>query len=224
MNLITDAVKENKLFNGLSCIQIESILKTSKYYTKKYKSGAQIINAGKKCSYTGIVISGNVCVQQYDVWGNRNIITKLTVGDMFGESFSFANNAVFLVDVEAADNCEILFADFNFFIKTSACTEYYKTFLQNLLNVFAQKNIHLTNKINQISHKSIRERVTAYLSAEYIKNEKNEFEIPFNRQQLADYLCVERSALSGELGKMRNDGLILFNKNKFTLLNIDTGV
>lgn len=124
-----------------------------------------------------------------------------------------------MVNVEAAEKCRILFLDIGKILNvcTPACS-HHNRLIHNLLYIMAKKNLMLTRKIDHMGQRSIREKVMAYLSFESEKQKKKTFGIPFNRQQLADYLAVDRSALSAELSRMKKDGLIEFEKNIFTLL------
>lgn len=143
----------------------------------------------------------------------------LEAGELFGEAYACMPGESLMVNVEAAEKCRILFLDIGKILNvcTPACS-HHNRLIHNLLYIMAKKNLMLTRKIDHMGQRSIREKVMAYLSFESEKQKKKTFGIPFNRQQLADYLAVDRSALSAELSRMKKDGLIEFEKNIFTLL------
>lgn len=211
-------ISNTEIFSGISEKEIEAILKCFKAYTKNYKKGEIIHQAGSKIKTMGLVISGSINIEQIDVWGNNNIFDNIEKGSVFAETYACVPDSLLMVDVIAAQETEILFLDIKKFIKVcSSYCSFHNKIINNLLIVIASKNLNLTKKISHITPKSIRGRLISYLSFQAMKNKKTDFEIPFNRQQLADYLCVDRSAMSNELSKMQKEGLLLFNKNKFHL-------
>ncbi len=167
----------------------------------------------------GIVLSGEVQVFQEDYYGNRSILAKIEKGDVFGESLACADSKAFPVSVVSTADSIILFIDCS---KLSApCAKvcsFHSRMIQNMLNIVSMKNIALMQKIEFVSKRSTREKLIAYLSSEAQRSKSSVFIIPFDRQELADYLYVDRSAMSTELGKMRDDGLLRFYKNQFELL------
>ena len=178
-----------------------------------------MFSSGDSAHFVGVVLSGSVHVLQEDYWGNRTILAHIPPGGLFGEAFSCAETDSLPVSVAAAEKSEVLFIDYKQIITTctSACM-FHMALIKNMMKLLAQKNIMLTQKMEIITHRTTRERLLAYLSAQAIKAGKSHFTIPFNRQQLADYLSVERSAMSTELSKMQSDGLIRTDRSKFELL------
>ena len=176
-----------------------------------------IFHAGTIVSEIGIVQSGSVNIEINDLWGNRSILSNVTVGQIFAESYALCQEPM-MVDVAAAENSEILFLDLHILTSDhfSGCS-WQNKFLKNTLRASVRKNIVLSNRIFCTAPKSIRTRLLAYLSQESVKAGSTTFQIPFNRQQMADYLNLDRSALSKELGRMRNEGILEFHKNQFTL-------
>ncbi len=209
-------IKESRLFKDISFQDIESLLHCLGAYLRTYKKGEIIYAAAQRITAMGLVLSGRVCIQQTDVWGNQNIFGYTGPGQVFGETYACAPGEMMMVDAIAASDCEILFLNIQKVLTTcpSACA-FHSRLVANLLAVMATKNLSLSRKINDISHKSIRDRLLSYLSYQAIKSGSNIFDIPFNRQELADYLCVDRSALSKELGKMKKEGLLTWHKNHF---------
>jgi CRP-like cAMP-binding protein len=168
-------------------------------------------------SSMGIVISGAVHLVRDDFWGNRTIIARVSAGDMFAESF--ACGKALPLGAIAVEKTEALFIDAK---KISgvcglACP-FHTKILNNMIQELAGKNIVLLNKIQHISQRTTREKLISYLSARAREAGASEFDIPFNREELAEFLSVDRSAMSSELGRMRAGGLLTFRKNHFTLL------
>lgn len=211
-------ISKTDLFGGITPQETQAMLQCLQSYTKCYEKNEMIYGAGTTASAMGLVLSGGVRIEQTDVWGNQNIFSTAGPGQVFAETYACVPGEVLMVDVVAAMDCEILFLNTAKVLKTcpSAC-QFHSRLVQNLLAVMASKNLNLTRKISHISQKSIRGRLLSYLSSQALRQGTSSFQIPFNRQQLADYLCVDRSALSAELGKMRDEGLLEFHKNLFTL-------
>lgn len=204
---------------GISENDLESLLVCMDAKRRIALKGEPLFVAGDRPEYVGIVLKGGVHVVQEDYWGKRTILSVVQVGGLFGEAFSAAEVAVLPVSVLAYSDCEILLIDCRKMLTTCSSSCLFHTQLtRNLMKVVASKNIALTQKIEHITKKTVRDRVLSYLSECALSEGKNSFSIPFNRQELADYLSVERSALSNTLGKMQVEGIIEFSKNKFTLL------
>lgn len=207
------------LFSGLSADEIQSVLACLSARTKEYGKDEFIITEDDRPPDVGIVLSGGVIILKEDFWGNRDIIAKLGAGDLFGESFSCAGAARMPVSVAAAEESSILFVDCKRMITvcSNACV-FHTLLVQNMLRILANKNIQMTQKMGHLMKRSTREKLMSYLSQEARSKQCNPFTIPFNRQELADYLSVERSAMSAELGRLRDAGLLAFHKNEFRLL------
>ena len=155
---------------------------------------------------------------QNDYYGNRSILGQFGPGDLVGESFACAESPSLPVDVIATADSEAMLIDCRRL--ASPCEKacgFHNRLVQNMMRVLSRKNIALTRKMQITSRRTTREKLLSYLAAEAVKNRSNQFEIPFNRQELADYLCVDRSALSRELGAMQAEGLLKYEKNRFEL-------
>lgn len=154
-----------------------------------------------------------------DAFGNRNIIEVIGEGEMFGEAFSCAGEKRIPLSVETQTDSEILFLDYKRVISTcsSSCL-FHSRLVENMVRILGRKNVLLTKKIRHLSKRSTREKLLSYLSEEAQKTGKNEFTIPFSRQELADYLCVERSAMSAEISKLRDEGVLTTTRSTFHLL------
>lgn len=184
-----------------------------------YGKGSCIFSEGQVTSCLGIVLSGSVTIERIDYLGNKSILGINRAGQVFGESYATMGTPL-MVDVVANEDCTILFLQLDCLSALPAGTSWYPKLLMNLLRVSAHKNLELSGRSFHTFSKHIRGRVISYLTA--ISREKGcmEFDIPLDRQQMADYLNVDRSALSNELGKMRRDGLIAYHKKHFRLLYI----
>ena len=211
-------IKKSPLFYGIAENELLSMLACLSAIDKTYNKNEYIYRAGESVTSIRIVCLGSVHVIKEDFWGNRAIISQLTTGDSFGEAFSCAQVGLLSVSVIAAEITEVLLLDYKKIITTcsSNCT-FHSHLIQNMLKILANKNIELTQKVEHMSKRTTREKLLSYLSAEAIKKGSNVFEIPFNRQELADYLSVDRSAMSSELSKLRNEGLLSYKRNHFKL-------
>lgn len=210
------------LFHGIKLNEAESMLSCLKAQKKAYKKNEVILMSGKIVSSIGIILSGKVQIIREDIMGNRTIQAELTEGSLFAEAFSCAQMQVLPVTVISAQDSDILFIDFKRIISSCSNTcEFHTRLIENMLYILANKNILLNQKIEHISKRTIRGKLLSYLSSEAAKCGKSEFSISFNRQELADFLCTDRSAMSNELSKMRDEGILTFNKNHFKLLRTE---
>lgn len=219
MEKYLELLKNSKLFTGMSHADLQEILKCLDAKKKTFNKNTYIVSAGEYISQLMLVLSGNVQIRHVDYWGNVNIINQFSVGEIFGESFIAPGSTPITNDVLATSDCTILFL--NIYKLLTLCSKnckFHTTLITNLFVIISQKNRNLVNKVKFISHRTTREKLLAYLSDEAQKANSPIFSIPFNRQELADFLAVERSAMSKELGKMKKEGIIDFSKNNFTLL------
>lgn len=212
-------MKNSALFDRIEQKNLDAMINCLGGVTKKYKKDSYILMAGDKVDYVGIVINGKVQIIREDFGGNRNIITEISDGGLFGEAFACAGIETALYSVQAVTDCEIMMIEFKKIVTTcsNAC-EFHSMLISNMLKIIAKKNLELNGKMEIISQRSTREKLMTYLLGQAEKAKNNHFSIPYSRNELADYLCVERSAMSRELGKMRDDGILEFDKNNFTLL------
>ncbi len=220
MTVDSDKLKENIIFNGMSPDEIDQALNKLSAIEKAYEKNSLILRAGDITDSLGLVLSGSVTIESNDMWGNRTILSNVEEGGFFAETYALLENEPLLVDVRANENCRILFFEVGSLKKLKSNMNLWCfQLISNLLMISANKNLHLSGRSFHTSPKTIRGRVMVYLSSVSLKKGSNEFDIPFDRQQLADYLNLERSALSKELGKMKKDGLIEVRKNHFKLLS-----
>jgi len=191
---------------------------------QQFKKGECIFHADSVIRKLGLIIKGSVQIERNDFWGNRTIMDKISAGGFFGETYAITGEAL-MIDVFAVEDSEIAFIDVcNILNKDSSDSadsislEQKLEFTRLILLISSNKNLKLSQKIMFTSPKTIRERLTIFLTYHSKINNSNEFEIPFDRQSLADYLNIERTAMSKELGKMQKDGLLETRKNKFKLI------
>ncbi|AEE17922.1 Crp/Fnr family transcriptional regulator [Treponema brennaborense] len=207
------------LFRGVRESEIQPMLNCLNAYTKKYGKGETVYREGTVVREIGLLLSGSVHVEQNDIWGNRAILGSFGRGNIFAEAYACTPGEPLMISVTAAEDTDILFMDTRRVLTTcSSGCKFHHTLIQNLLYIMAEKNLNLTRKITHITPKSIRNRLLSYLSFQSRKQGSFDVAVPFNRQQLADYLCVDRSALSNELGKMQGEGLLSVEKNTFHLI------
>lgn len=219
MNEYLSVLKKSPLFAGIGEENLLVMLKCLSATIKEYPKHSYIFHYKDTVTSVGIVLSGSVHVIKEDFWGNMMLISQLGQSQLFGESFSCAQLPSLPFSVVAVQDTKILLINYKKIVVTcsSACT-FHTRLIQNILKSVAAKNLLLTQKMEHMACRTTREKLLSYLSEQSLKNGSNTFIIPFNRQQLADYLGVDRSAMSAELSRMHRDGLLLYQKNKFTLL------
>ena len=207
-----------RLFQGIREHEIEAMLTCLSAEERTYGKDAYIYRAGDVTGRLGVVMEGAVNIIKDDVWGNRKIIENIGGGQIFGETYACLKGEPLMVDVQASERSRILFMDVNRILTTcSSSCDFHNRLIRSLMDVLAGKNVMLTKKMDIITPKSLRERVMVYLSQESVKQGCRTVTVPFNRQQMADYLSVDRSALSAELSRMQRDGVISYEKNRFTI-------
>lgn len=215
-------LRKTQLFYDISEKELSGMLICLNATTQTYKKNSFIWLAGQEYHSIGLVVEGQVQIIKENVFGERTIISILERADLFGETFVCAGIKTSPVTVYTASGCEIMFLTFPKIINScqNSCV-HHKKLIENLLNIIAQKNVALNSKLDILSRRTIRDKLTAYLTKEFEKQKINPFSIPINREELADLLCVDRSAVSRELSKMRKDGIIDYHKNTFKITDFD---
>lgn len=210
-----------KLFTEITAMEFKTMSPCIAPISRFYKKGEYIFRQGDHVNSLGVIISGQVVLERIDYWGNRTLQTKLHESDVFGEAYACLPKVQLIMDVVAVTDVHIVFINIQKIMDTckNMCV-YHKQLSRNLLDILVHKNILLNEKAVHLSQRSIRNKITSYLSEQSKMNNEDEFSINLDRQGLADYLCVDRSALSSELSKLKKEGLIDFRKNKFKLLSI----
>lgn len=209
---------KSALFRHCTSQEIREMLSCLCAEQRGYEKGQSIFRAGETISSLGVVLSGRVCIESCDLWGNKTLLDSMGAGQIFAETYACVPQEPLLVDVTAAEACRILFlnAERVLTVCDRGCPHHARL-IRNLLTLSSQKNLLLSRKILYTAPKSIRGRLLSYLSDQALRAGSNRFTIPFQRQQLADYLNVDRSALSNELGKLQREGLIKTKRNEFEL-------
>ena len=209
---------QTPLFRGSTPEEVASMLACLGAVQRAYQKGAVIYCAGDTVQSMGLILSGSVHIESGDVWGNRSILDQAGPGQVFAETYACLPDEPLMVSVTAAADTQVLFLQTSRVLQTctSACAHHARL-IRNLLAISAQKNLILSRRIFHTSPKTIRGRLLSYLSFQSLRQGSRSFTSHFNRQQLADYLSVDRSALSNELGNMQREGLIAFHKNSFEL-------
>jgi CRP-like cAMP-binding protein len=176
----------------------------------------------------GLVVSGCVLVIQEDLWGHRNILSKCHAGDFFGEPYAASPGAVLNVSVVADEDCDIILLNVQrLLVSCPTVCEHHQKLIRNLVGVLANKILILNDKITHVGKRTTRDKLLSYLSSVSIRQASLSFDIPFDRQQLADYLCIDRAAMSSEISKLQKEGLIKTNRNHFELTvcnDTDSGI
>ena len=198
-------IRSSQLFSGVTETELTAVLACLDAKKTSFPKEAYLMHTGDTAEAIGFVLSGNVLTVQEDIWGNRHILSNAGPGQTFAAAFACAPGAVMFLNVRRILS-----------VCTSACS-HHSRIIRNLLGELADKNLMLSEKVSHMGQRTTRAKVMSYLSAQAQKSGAYDFDIPFSRQQLADYLAVERSGLSVELCKMRDEGLLEFHKSHFVL-------
>ena len=206
------------LFSGMTEEEAESILKCLNTRTAVFEKGETILRAGEETDCCALLLSGSVNIESSDSWGTGTIMDHVTPGQIFGETYACLQNEPMMVSATAAEKCTVLLLDAGKVLNTcSTVCIHHSKLLRNLLTVTARKNLNLTRKVFHTSPRTTRGKLLSYLSEQALRGGSERFDIPFDRQQLADYLGVDRSAMSAELSRMKKEGLLDYHKNSFLL-------
>lgn len=212
-------LKTTRLFQGISEENIKIMLSCLEAKTVRYKKGDLIYHAGETISSISMVLSGGVNIEHNDYWGNRTVISHISPGFIFGETYACIAGQPMLVDAVFSEASEVLLLDVSKVLKTcSNSCAHHEALIRNLLTISAHKNLQLSQRMFHTSFKSLRAKLLSCFSEQELQAGSDRFTIPFNRQQLADYLNADRSAMCNEISKMKKDGLISVKKNTFRLL------
>ena len=211
-------LRNSPFFQGMTEEEILSVLHCVSASVQHKKKDEYILRVGDSTESMGLVLRGSVLVLQEDLWGHRNIMHRIGPGEYFAEPFAATAGSVLNVSVVADEDSEIMLLNMERFLKTCphACAHHGRM-VRNLVSVMAKRVLDLNEKLTHMAKRSTREKLLSYLSAESMRQGKLAFTIPYDRQQLADYLSVERAAMSVELGKLQKEGLLKTNRNYFEL-------
>ena len=202
-------IEEERLSIMLNCLGTKV-----DFFDKKYTIFAE----GKPAKYIGVLLSGSAQIVQIDYFGNRSILSDIAPGNSFAEAFACNENSILPISVIANEPCEVMFIDSRHILHTcSNCCDFHQQLIFNLMKELASKNIAFHQKIDVTSKRTTREKLLTFLNYQAIKAGSNRFNIPFDRQALADYLEVDRSGLSVEISKLKREGILDSHKNYFEL-------
>lgn len=218
MEKYIDILGETELFKDIAKEDIGAILSCLSAQLREYGEGQVIYSEGERIENVAIILKGRVELIRENYDGNINIISKLEKGDIFGESFAFGKIESLPISVYSEGESQILFINYKKIVNTcSTACEFHNSLIFNMLHILARKNIGLNEKNLFLGEKTIRKKLLSYLASQARKRGKKEFHIGFDRQGLADYLSVNRSAMSRELSKMQDQGLIEYRGNYFKI-------
>ncbi len=208
-----------KLFINIGPVELEQMLSCLAIRTRRYARGETVISAGSAIDSIGVVLYGRIQIVRTEYDGTRNIVSSFGTGSVFAETFVCAGEPVSPVTVIASEDSEILFIPYARMIRTCGKTcGFHTQLIENMIRLLAEKNMHLSNKLQIAAKRTIRERVLRYLHGLSLEQNSTQVIIPFSRSELADYLYADRSALSRELGNMVADGLITIEGKRFHLV------
>lgn len=206
-------LKNNPLFKNMDDDEIKELLRSMHYREENFDKDEYIFYEGDLLKDIGVILNGEIMVLRDNYFGQRNIIANLKKGDIFGESVALVDDTIAPASTLVAKDAKILWLN----------TENLKNisdnkFIINLLELLARKNLFLNMRIRTISHRSLREKILVFLDNQRLQNNSDEFDIPFSRAEMADFLVVDRASLSRELSKLQEEGVIKFKKNNFKIL------
>lgn len=215
-------LSNTQLFRGLEEEEIRSLLGCLNAEKRNYKKGETILSEGRITESVGIVLSGMAMISYCDIWGNNSILGNVAPGSVFAEVYACIPGQPLLVTVSAMEDTSVLFLNVGSVLTTcsNACP-FHSRLARNLLTVCAHKSLQLSQRIQHTGSKSVRGRLLSYFSECAKQAGSNSFMIPYNRQQLADYLNVDRSAMCNELSKMQKDGIIEYERNRILLIEVE---
>ncbi len=220
MKRYLNVIRQSPLFSGINESDLDGLLSCLSSRMKSYSRDGFVLHTGDRADYVGLVLAGSVTILREDIRGNRNILARCEPGELFGEVFACVGAEHSPVSVIADTPAEVLFINFKRIVTScSQSCAFHAKLVENMLRLMAQKNLALNEKVNCIGHRTTREKVEAFLMYQQERAGTNPFTIPFSRSEMADYLCVDRSALSQVLGKMQEEGMVRFQKNKFELVD-----
>ncbi len=219
--MMKDILRElnTPLFEGIVPEDRMAMLSCTGYHIGTFRKGDVVAFEDENIKHIGIVVSGAVDMIKEDIWGNKTMLVRIHKNEVFGETFACGSDNLSVVTFLVSEDAKILFMPFERAMRncTMAC-QFHLRLIENMVRVIANKNRDLMRKVEAVSKRSIREKLLAYLSIQAQTQKSRYFEIPLGRVELAEYLCVDRSALTRELVKMKEDGLIDYDKNCFRML------
>lgn len=209
----------SSLFTGIQESDLKTMLSCIGYHITTFQKRETIAFEEENIKHIGLVLSGSVDMIKEDLWGNRTMLVRICENEVFGETFACGDDNLSVVTFVASEDAKILFFPFDRVMHscTMACVFHHRL-IENMVRIIANKNRDLMRKMEVLAKRTIREKLLTYLSIQAQNQQSRYFEIPLGRVELAEYLCVDRSALTRELAKMKQEGLIDYDKNCFRIL------
>ncbi len=210
---------KSALFDGIAPEDRKAMFGCTGYHVGTFRKGSVLAFEDESIKRIGIILSGTVDMVKEDLWGNKTMLVRMGKDEVFGETFACGEDSLSVVTFVVSEEAEILFMPFHRMMRscTMACA-FHHQLIENMVRIIANKNRELMRKVEVVSKRSIREKLLAYLSIQAQVQNSDYLQIPLGRVELAEYLCVDRSALTRELAKMKEDGLIDYDKNCFRIL------
>lgn len=207
------------LFDGITPEDRMAMFGCIGFHFGTFKKGDIIAFEDEKIRHIGILLSGSVDMVKEDLWGNKTMLVRVRKDELFGETFACGSNNLSMVTFVVSEDAQILFMPFDRVMHncTMACAFHHRL-TENMVTLIANKNRDLIRKVEVVSKRTIREKLLAYLSIQAQNQKSRYLELPLGRVELAEYLCVDRSALTRELVKMKEEGLIDYDRNCFRIL------
>jgi CRP-like cAMP-binding protein len=219
MKKIFSLLSASPLLSGIGADDFEAMLGCLGARQKTFEKEEALFLEGDTVTEIGLLISGRLHLLKSDIWGNNSIVTDVTPPGMFAEAVVCGGLGRVPVSAVAKETSEVLFLDYKRIVTTcSSSCAFHGKLIRNMVGVLARKNIMMSEKMEHITKRTIKEKLLSYLNTQARQNNSKVFDIPYNRQELADYLSVERSALSAEMSKLKSAGVIGYRKNHFELL------
>lgn len=212
-------ISHSPLFDGIDQNDLEALLRCLGARTRRYPRGSAVLRVDDVTACMGLVLEGAVRLEKEDYWGNRTILASLDPGQSFAEVYACEPGLPLDINVVAAEDTLVLLMDVQRITSLcpSSCT-FHTRLVRNLLGIVAHRAHALMRKIEHTSQRTTRAKLLSYLSDQAKSAGTNRFAIPFDRQELADYLSVDRSAMCAELSRMKKDGLIEYQRNRFEIV------
>ncbi len=217
MNAQLISLQDAKLFQGVHESEFDQMLYTLDSQVKHYRKGQILIKEGMPITRCGLLLEGCLHAYQTNFWDEKTLLTCIHVDEIFCEALACSKTSTSNVTIEAMQASVVLWFDVHQIMNLEDEGQYHAILAHNLMQDIAQKNILLYEKINHMQKATTRQKLLSYLSLVASRKHSHEFDIEFNRQELADYLSVERSAMSNELSKLVKDGYLETRRNHFIL-------
>jgi CRP-like cAMP-binding protein len=218
MNHTANQLK-SPLFDRIAPEDMTGMLGCIGYHIREFQKGEMIAFEEENIRHVGVVLEGAVDMIKEDIWGNRTMLVRTYPEDVFGETFACGAESLAVLSFTAAQDCKVLFLSFSRVMHTcSHACQFHQTLIENMVRLIARKNRELMRKVEVVSKKSLREKILAYLSIQAQQHSAKVFDIPLGRLELAEYLCADRSALTRELAKLQEEGIIDYHRNTFKIL------